>query len=76
MEFDGDLGHQRPSSRRPTCPGDGVEGSAIEFRHAPVHLDRPSGLGVLVDVGVEAVEQRLQLSAPNTDANSGTLDTP
>jgi hypothetical protein len=31
--------------------------AAIEFRDAPVDLGRSDGLGVLVDVGVEAVEQ-------------------
>jgi len=40
-------------------PGNGLDGSAIELRDAPVYFHRPSGgFGVLVDVGVEAVEER------------------
>src|SRR5262245_49943544 len=38
-------------------PGDCLDGPAIELRDAPVHLSCPSGLGVLVDVGIEAIEQ-------------------
>jgi hypothetical protein len=39
------------------CPGNRLHRATIEFRHAPVHLDCPGGLSVLVHLAVEAVEQ-------------------
>ena len=39
-------------------PGNGLDRSAIELGHAAVHLGRPSGLGVLVRLGVETLQQR------------------
>src|SRR5207344_163674 len=39
-------------------PGNGLDRSALELGNAAVHLGRPRRLGVFVDLGVEAVEQR------------------
>jgi hypothetical protein len=56
MEFD-----RRTSARGESaanlCPGNRLDGSAIEFRDPPVHLRGPSGLRVFVDLGVKTVEQ-------------------
>jgi hypothetical protein len=47
----------RCESAADLCPGSSLDGSDIELRHAPIHFNRPSGLGFLVNVVVEAVEQ-------------------
>ena len=38
-------------------PGDGLDLARVEFLQAPPDLSRPSGLGILVNLGLEAVEQ-------------------
>ena len=38
-------------------PGDGLDLARVEFFQAPPDLSRPCGLGILVNLGLEAVKQ-------------------